>query len=1177
MEKKNPSRKSASTTTLLLSQAIDFLPDPTFAVDLTGKVTVWNRAMEEMTGIQAFDMIGKGAYAYSLPLYGERRPILIDLVLHPDPDMDKKYAFVRREGDTLYAETVGLPSGRSLWAKASPIYDKTSRIIGAIESIRDITDRKQIEKAHTDALTQLTELIDFLPDPTFAIDLTGRVTVWNRAMEDLTLIPAKDMLGKKDYEYAIPFYGTRRPMLLDNILDPAKELREDYSYFKKEKDIVLALGEVKINSRKITLWGKARPIYDSQENIIGAIESVRDITEARQTEEALRQSEARYRDIFFNVSDLLYLHDLNGNFIETNLASKRSTGYTHTDLENLNIKDILPERFKVHFNDYIRRLLESGYDEGLMTIITKTGAEMVMEYRNSLIIDAEGRPAGVRGSARDITSRIRASRQLRKERDLTVSIVETSPAFYDAIDQLGRVLFMNQSMLNALGYSLPEVAGKDYVETFIPEEDRAVCRDAMTRMVTSREPVVHENQVKTRDGRNLLIQWQGKAVFRDTGELEFIFGIGIDVTDRRLLDKALRESEEKYRAIFENANEGIYQTTPEGRLLSVNPALARMFGFASPGEMIEQVKDMGRELYVNPRDREHMLRILREQGVVDGLEVEMRRQDKSTFWISIHLHGVYDASGNIAYLEGTNVDITKRKRAEEALRESEERFRRMAEVSPEIFWMATPDWGRTIYVSPAFERITGITIAEAYQNPRVWLDIVHVEDMDLVTSMVGSVQQQDLEYEFRIVRKEGSVRWINIRSSVVKDAQGIPLYLTGIAEDISERKRSEEEMRAYEARLLRSQKLEAIGTLAGGIAHDFNNILSAIIGYSELALDDLPEDNPAQDNIREVIRAGDRARDLVKQILTFSRQVETEYRPVKVQIIAKEALKLLRSSIPSTITITEHIQPDAHPVLADPTQIHQIIMNLCTNAYHAMLPAGGEMRISLEQLRLDKEFSLQHPGLREGMYLRLMVDDTGCGMDVEILKRVFDPFFTTKEKGKGTGLGLATVHGIVTSLGGTVFVSSTIAHGSTFEVYLPAFEGEPDDFHKAEQPVVQGKGETILLVDDEEAILQFSKAMLEHLGYKVESSSSSMAALKAFQAHPDTFDLVITDQTMPVMSGSTLAREILNIRTVPIILMTGYSETITPEEAHSQGIEEYLDKPFTKANLACAVRRCLKK
>jgi nitrogen-specific signal transduction histidine kinase len=411
----------------------------------------------------------------------------------------------------------------------------------------------------------------------------------------------------------------------------------------------------------------------------------------------------------------------------------------------------------------------------------------------------------------------------------------------------------------------------------------------------------------------------------------------------------------------------------------------------------------------------------------------------------------------------------------------------------------------------------------------------------------------------------------------VRNAQGNLICFAGISEDITERKLSEEERRTYEARLMRSQKLEAIGTLAGGIAHDFNNILSAIIGYSELAIGELPPDSAVSTSIKEVLKAGDRAKDLVKQILTFSRQMETERKPVKIHLIIKEALKLLRSSIPSTITITERIDTSAGTVFADSTQIHQVIMNLCTNAYHALLTTGGDLTVSLEQLYLDSGFISKHPPLHEGAHLLITVRDTGYGMDTETLKRIFDPFFTTKEKAKGTGLGLATVHGIVTELGGVILVESWVGKGSTFEIYLPVSQREQEDMDDLNEEPTPGTGESILLVDDEEAIINFTKAMLNQLGYKVKGICSSIDALNYFRSVPDEIDLVITDQTMPGITGSQLATEILKIRPdIPIILMTGYSETITPEEAVAQGIKEYIDKPFTKNMLAGTICRSLK-
>jgi CheY-like chemotaxis protein len=371
--------------------------------------------------------------------------------------------------------------------------------------------------------------------------------------------------------------------------------------------------------------------------------------------------------------------------------------------------------------------------------------------------------------------------------------------------------------------------------------------------------------------------------------------------------------------------------------------------------------------------------------------------------------------------------------------------------------------------------------------------------------------------------------------------------------------------------------MEAIGTLAGGIAHDFNNILAAIMGFAELASLDLQGDSKAKYNVQQSIMAAHRAKNLVQQILAFSRQRKQERKPLNIQPIVKEALKFLRASLPATIEIRQNTPEDLGTIEADPTEVYQVLMNLCTNATHAMDENGGVLEVSLSQVDIPAEAPAVSRGIEPGTYVRLRVSDTGHGLPPEILKKIFDPYFTTKEVGKGTGLGLAVVHGIVKSYGGEISVSSGLGKGSTFDIYFPRVQdlGRPLEAEKAE-PLPFGGHERVLFVDDEKAIAEIGESMLKHLGYEAEVRTSSIEALELFRVQADRFDLVITDMAMPNMTGDKLAQELLRIRPgIPIILCTGFSEYLTEEKAKALGIQEFVMKPLVMKDLAVVIRRAL--
>jgi signal transduction histidine kinase len=396
-----------------------------------------------------------------------------------------------------------------------------------------------------------------------------------------------------------------------------------------------------------------------------------------------------------------------------------------------------------------------------------------------------------------------------------------------------------------------------------------------------------------------------------------------------------------------------------------------------------------------------------------------------------------------------------------------------------------------------------------------------------------------------------------------------------IMEQIRERREAEEVKERLEAQLANAQKMEAIGTLAGGIAHDFNNILGIIIGNTELALEDIPGWNPAHENLEEIRAAAHRAKDVVRQILTFSRQPEKSLTPMNIGPVISEAILLLRSSFPSTITIRPNIEKHLYPVKSEPAQINQVLINLCTNAAHAMGEAGGTLDVNLVNVDLEEEDMKTYPDLAPGRHVRLTVSDTGHGMDPEMLNRIFDPYFSTREVGDGAGMGLAVVQGIVLNHHGTIQVTSSPGKGSSFHVLIPAVTAEPED-HAGERPELPKGTERIFFIDDEPSMVKAYKPLLTRLGYQVTASTDSREALATFSKHPESFDLVITDQTMPEMMGEDLAAAFLHIRPdIPIVLCTGFSERIDKEKALRMGIRAFMMKPVSMHEMARILRDVL--
>ena len=730
----------------------------------------------------------------------------------------------------------------------------------------------------------------------------------------------------------------------------------------------------------------------------------------------------------------------------------------------------------------------------------------------------------------------------------------------------GRILDANQAAAEMHGYSRQEIRRLKIQDLDTPQEAQKA-QDRIRQMLAG-EWIQAEITHRRRDGSIFPVEISAGLI--TIGGKKVILAIDRDITIRKLADRRLKESEERYRAIFEGSGEGIMLAdihTLQFRF--ANPAICSFLGYSREELINMRVHDIHPQ-----KDLEWVMEKFQAQargGQLLAEQIPCLHKEGHTVFADIRSSRVQ--LGDQSYMAGFFADITQRMGIQQALNEQVLFLQTLIDTLPHpIFYK--DNQGRYLGCNRAFEQFTRMPKEKLVGKsvfdvaPKDLAEIYNSADKALLESRRPQIYEASVRYA------DGSRREVIFNKAVFYRQDGTLAGLVGAMIDITERKRAEEEKTLREKQLRQSQKMEAIGTLAGGIAHDFNNILSGIVGYTEIALHDLPGDSPLAGYLRKVLRAGDRARALVHQIMAFSRSSEQEIRPVVVKHIVKEALILLQATLPSTITIRSDLASSA-AILADPTYIHQVLMNLCTNAAHAMQAHGGRLTVTLTDVLLDAETVGPYLGLSPGPHLKLAVGDTGTGMTPDVLDRIFDPFFTTKKPGEGTGMGLAVVHGIVKECAGSIQVQSAPAKGSTFEVLFPAIQADTETPSSLECALPTGN-EAILFVDDEPDIVAVGREMLERLGYRVTAVQDSRMALDLFCRSPQDFDLVITDMTMPEMTGELLSQQLLGIRAdIPVIICTGYSEKIDTGSIQSLGVAGITYKPLIMKDLAELIRKAL--
>jgi len=779
----------------------------------------------------------------------------------------------------------------------------------------------------------------------------------------------------------------------------------------------------------------------------------------------------------------------------------------------------------------------------------------------------QGKPAII-GTMLDITERKQMEEELKASEKRLRQLADST---FEGIliHDKSKILDVNQSVCRMSGYNYEELIGKSIID-YVPSPYKEYVLNSLQYLSSDS----HEIKMTRKDGSVFDAEVRGKPITYD-GKRARVVAFH-DISERKNMEKALHDSRELYKLITDNMADSMWLMNMDLKVLWISPSVERNTGYS-----LEEINSLPFKKHFTDASWKIITDTVAEEFAPENLsqentkttriiELEFCRKDGSTFWSEVSCRLLRSEEGYPIGILGVGRDITRRKLAEETMKISEERFSKAFRFSPSPSAIALLSDDKVIAANESFllmlgyeqEEITHYTQTEL----KIWPDVSSYKEFIGKLTRDGFIKGENTQ----LVAKTGEIR--DVLMSAVIITLNNDKFILYICNDITRQKKLEEQLR-------RSQKMEAIGTLAGGIAHDFNNILGGIMGYTELIMSQhIKQDNPAYKFLEGILRGTNRAKDLVSQMMTFSRRQEQKKIPLRMSPIIKEALKLLRASLPATIEIRSKIADTEHSIFADATQLHQVIMNLATNAAHAMQGRNGVLEVSLNTMLFESNDIVPHTNLKLGIeYQVLSVRDSGHGIDPEIISRIFDPFFTTKKLGEGTGLGLSVVYGIVKSYDGVITVDSKKNYGTTFRIYIPAIPLVEENKLKKEKKIQGGK-EKILFIDDEFTLTEIFKTQLENIGYAVSTFNNPLEALENFKTQSDNYDLVITDMTMPYLTGTDLAGEFIKIRSdIPVLLCSGVIEAFDYGRLNRLGVTQVVTKPTTIKNLDTAIRKIFDK
>lgn len=852
-----------------------------------------------------------------------------------------------------------------------------------------------------------------------------------------------------------------------------------------------------------------------------------------------------------------------GSIIAFNEALENLVGYKRSEIKNVTVwaKKLYPdEKYRDFVWKNISQALEGNEQDCTEFIITcNNGSTKVVDFKTSFF------QSGLIIQMIDITDRKRAEEALRESEEKYKSIISESPIGISIYDTSGQCVDANDSIARIVGTTKEQVLHQNYnnIESWKESGLVKMAKSAIDDQSTKR----HYLNIETTFGKDVKLDCH-LVPFSSGGLLL----MAADITEQKRVEETLRESEERFRNVYETAPLAFVVWDKNANVTDWNKKAEDIFGWSKEEVVGYNFFDFLIPEKDRPQVEDVVKNLLKGDLLSHSINENLTKEGKiiTCEWNNSALH---DNDGKIVGAISLGLDITDRKQSEEELK----KLASVVKYSNELINLATLD-GEMVFLNESGSNMLGIDPDEVERVHIMEVIPDHMQELVqnelLPALMQGNKWEGELQYRHI---KTGDLIDVYARTFTIHEHnKKEPLFLANVSMDITGSKIAEKERKKLEAQLHQAQKMESIGTLAGGIAHDFNNILSPIILHSEMALEDISEKSPLRFSLEEIHKASLRAKDLVKQILTFSRQDEQERIPLIIYPVIKEALILLRASLPSTIEIRQNIEAEDSVIFAAPTQMHQILMNLCTNAANAMREKGGILMVSLVNVNLHSDDTDHIIDLEPGQYIKLTVSDNGHGIKPAIMEKIFDPYFTTQENGKGTGLGLSIVHGIVNNHGGHILAFSELGKGTRFDVYLPLLDSTDMKSEMVPTEKLATGNEHVLLVDDEEQIVDILNQILERLGYQVTARTSSIDALEMFRTAPDKFDFVITDMTMPNMTGIKLSQKLLEIRPdIPIIICTGFSEQISEVKAKEIGIRGYIMKPVVKSELAKKVREIL--